>query len=235
MFGLFKKKACPNCGAAVKVNAKFCPACGMMLKQTAPPPAAVKEPEPETEPAGELPDVGDRLFFGCYQGDDIEWVVLDAKDGRALLFCAYSLDLRPFHKKRVSVTWARSDLREWLNGEFVKEAFSKKEQGRICVTTLKNPGYDGAMGASDTEDKVFLLSVPETAHEYDLPADFNISNYVDNSRDGYLISGYWLRTPAGNSCQAIRTHGAWSSIPSVSTISVDAIRVGVRPAMWIKF
>ncbi len=274
MFGS-KKMKCPICGASVDKDVKYCPACGKMLNQGGMPlsPSPAPKPKSGSAPKSEsgsapksesgsaprpvsapavLPAEKERVFFGRYRGDDLEWVVLETEGDRALLFCACSIEILSYHNKPISVSWARSDMRKWLNGKFFKTAFTKEEQKRICTVTLKNPGHLGAMGGSDTQDNVFLLSVPEIDdYRYAIPQNFDLSNDVNNRRKNISVNGYWLRTPAGGKagCQAIIAplYGGRESRVEVAPVdhNNDADKkwrdsglysmIGVRPAIWVKF
>jgi hypothetical protein len=64
-------------------------------------------------------------------------------------------------------SWADSDVRAWLNGEFYQTAFEENERNRILLTHLENDwnyfdeviaGYRGT-GGPDTKDYVYLYSV----------------------------------------------------------------------------
>ena len=108
------------------------------------------------------------VFFGSFpqQGGDaepIEWIVLDEADGKMLLLAKDCLASLPWHNAHTAVTWDQSDLRVWLNGEFLQTAFTAEEQDRILSTDLDNSdvlGYGTPVGA-DTRDRIFLLSGTE--------------------------------------------------------------------------
>ena len=122
-------------------------------------------------------NAGDSIHFGRFrQGDRgrdrdikaIEWLVLDVRDGQALLISKHGLDVRWFHKSSRNVTWETCTLRtRFLNGYFLEMAFRPAERKRIAMTTVTadpNPETDTDPGR-DTQDKVFLLSVRE-AEQY---------------------------------------------------------------------
>ena len=75
----------------------------------------------------------------------------------------YALDCRPYNTRWEDVTWETCSLRSWLNDDLVKEAFSAEEQAKIPIVTVtadKNPNSDKNPG-KDTQNRVFLLSIPE--------------------------------------------------------------------------
>ena len=123
-----------------------------------------KEDSPSTE-------VGDTLRFGSYEQDgdesngkeDIEWIVLDKTDSNVLLISKYALACRTYNDIHESVTWETSELRNWLNNDFLNAAFDSVEQDCIINTTVTNddnPEY-GTEGGNTTEDKVFILDLNE--------------------------------------------------------------------------
>lgn len=141
------------------------------------------------------PKVGDSVWIGTYEQDDntsngkedIQWIVLDKKDGKVLVISKYALDSKPYQERKKEqenksrknfsienilrdiekrkeengATWESSTIRKWLNGEFLESAFSDEERKfipTVTVTADENPKYDTKPG-KDTKDKVFLLSI----------------------------------------------------------------------------
>lgn len=128
-------------------------------------------------------NVGDVITFGKYEQDnnlsngseEIEWIVLDKKDGKLLLLSKWALDNKsvcdgPYD----SAIWETSKIRLWLNNDFYNAAFSTEEQDNIFTSQITNedggPFYQSSSegdieyyvdGGNDTEDKVFLLSQDE--------------------------------------------------------------------------
>ena len=83
-------------------------------------------------------EVGGTVVFGDYHGE-IEWLVLDKQEDKALLISKYCLDAKPYNEKYEPVTWETCTLRQWLNGDFINEIFSGAEKAVICDTYLQNP------------------------------------------------------------------------------------------------
>ena len=128
-----------------------------------------------------LPAVGDIFTFGKYEQDnnlkngpeEIQWMILDVEDGKALLLSKYGLDSMLFHDTREDVTWETCDLRKWLNKTFFQKAFSEEEQKVILTTTVENSTTKGDFSGiydqedrPDTEDKIFLLSYTEVNYYF---------------------------------------------------------------------
>lgn len=120
--------------------------------------------EPDLPILGKSAKPGDSILFGRYpqtaEGLDqtpIQWRVLANDGGGLFLLSEYLLDARPYHGEQMEVTWATCDLRRWLNTTFWNAAFTPEEQAQIQPTVCADNGKD----SPDTEDRVFLLSVPE--------------------------------------------------------------------------
>ena len=121
--------------------------------------------------------VGDDILFGYYEQDNnaengkeqIAWRVLQDNDGTLLLMSEKVLDCKYYHETEENVTWETSDLRGWLNSDFLSAAFDKDEQEMIELTHVSTPDseYYGTDSGNDTEDKVFLLSYDEIMSIYE--------------------------------------------------------------------
>lgn len=203
--------------------------------------------------------VGKYITFGSYEQDnntandkeEIEWLILDVKDGKALLISKYGLDCMPYNTEKEYVTWEQCTLREWLNSTFIDIAFTKKEKDMISTVTVsadKNPKYDTDPGNA-TEDKVFLLSIEEVNGYFSSDEDrkCEMTKYA-NEKIEYLFEGYcswWLRTPGSSleNASNITEHGSVDDYgDAVYEMDVwhekinEYIRTSlcfVRPAIWI--
>ena len=119
--------------------------------------------------SGEI-KVGNIVKFGNYFINDnktkkpIEWRVLEASNNKALLITKDAIDYKPYNNNFVAITWEECSLRQWLNNEFINQAFSKEEQNEIILTNISNPNNPkyGTRGGNNTQDKIFLLSIDET-------------------------------------------------------------------------
>lgn len=176
--------------------------------------------------------VGDSVLLGTYEQDDninngkedIEWIVLDIKDGMALLICDYAIDYKPFNTSQKTVTWETCTLRTWLNDTFFDTAFTEMEKmiiPTVKVTADKNPQYSSTDNGNDTYDKVFLLSIKEY-EEY-----FN----VDESAVCRPDDGIWLRTMGTTNLYV--SYAVYDGAVDEKGISVTDSRPAVHPALWI--
>ena len=122
----------------------------------------------------------ENFTMGMWRGKPIEWKVLEVTDGKALVISNDILTVRQYDSLKsqldgklstdpsidwsnIKMTWADSEIRAWLNGDFLNGAFSKSEQDSILTSKISNPDNTvyGTPGDADTKDKVFLLSLDE--------------------------------------------------------------------------
>ena len=63
-----------------------------------------------------------------YNYDDkkinLEWIVLDKNEDKALLLSKNVIDCKCFEDTKTETTYNNSSIRKWLNEEFYNEAFS---------------------------------------------------------------------------------------------------------------
>ena len=189
--------------------------------------------------------VGDIIKFGTYEQDnntangqeEIEWIVLDKKDGKALLISKYGLDCQPYNTSRTSVTWEICTLRSWLNSTFYTTAFNADQQSMIASTTLTNPDNPefGTEGGNNTNDKVFLLSIAEAKQYFaSNTARMLTATAYAKAKGAYVYNGsssWWLRSPGSSSCGAACV--LYVGSVSYGGIGVDYDGRAVRPALWI--
>lgn len=133
-------------------------------------------PEPKEEPIMSINDEG-YLVFGNYEQDGdldngaepIEWEILATTDKGVLLVSRYVLDARQYDPNMASITWGSSDLRIWLNTDFLNTAFTPKEQKSVLEVTNENLAneYYGTDAGNETNEKVFILSTKEVVDYYE--------------------------------------------------------------------
>ena len=176
----------------------------------------------------------DTVFFGTYQDQPIEWIVLDRQDDRLLLLCKRALETMPYHNTEDPVTWESCSLRTWLNGVFLDEAFTADEAARIILTEVDNscvnPEYKYTKGSAATEDRVFLLSHDEAALLLPAEAMRLCEKALHAASYENAISSWWLRSPGlfPNCAEYVYRTGAFFSGMA------HRMYVDVRPAMWIE-
>jgi len=154
-----------------------------------------------------------------------EWMVLEERDGKALLLLKDILEMRPYNEALADTSWEACTLRLYLNGNFY-ESFGGADRARIAETAVINSESAdyGTAGGGGTTDHIFLLS-PAEAKLY-FPDDG-----ARVARENGSVRYWWLRSPGlepilaatVGSDGAIGYAGSWVSYPNR----------GVRPAMWV--
>lgn len=197
--------------------------------------------------------IGDTVIFGKYEQDNvangyenIEWIVLDSKDGKLLLLSKHILDWMQYSEQSASsshwkyTTWEYSDVRKWLNDEFLNAAFSPEEQEHILLSKIEPDEeldlYYLDMGriGNETNDYLFLLGLTEyslycttketleavrTEYAYNkAQATAELPGWTTNDK-------WWLRFRTTDRVGVIT--GSYLEYDGASTYA------GVRPAIWI--
>lgn len=191
--------------------------------------------------------VGNYIKFGAYEQDnntsngkeDVEWLVLEVKDGKALVISKYALDSKPYNTYYTSVTWEDCTLRWWLNNDFINAAFFVEEKAMIPTVTVsadKNH-YHSTNPGNATQDQVFLLSITEVDKYFSSdsareckPTDYAVANgaYVD-SDNGICL--WWLRSPGDDQTSAALVNNVGDVDDNGYFVDIDYN--AVRPALWI--
>lgn len=190
--------------------------------------------------------VGDYVSFGTYEQDnntsngkeDVKWLVLEVKDGKALVISEYALDCKQYNTNDTDVTWETCTLRRWLNNDFINAAFSAEEKAKIPTVTVsadKNPEYSTNPGNA-TQDQVFLLSITEANKYFSSysarqckPTDYAVANGAGvNSYSGNCW--WWLRSPGKDQNWATEVIHTGDVYESGNDVDDDD---AVRPALWI--
>ena len=214
----------------------------------------------------------DIVTFGSYPQSDvtgktkdpIEWIVLDRQDNKALLLSKFIIDCKCYNNEHIKVTWETCTLRKWLNKDFYYQAFNSSEQNKILKTNVVSNDYIifGTRGVSNTNDKVFCLSMDEATYYFYQVNMRNIlinkriatrgTNYaknVDNSGSKLMESNnigwysgnsaFWLRSPCyyDGTVGGVSGSGYFNSdvLSTGYYLGVDAPHIGVRPAIWILY
>ena len=128
--------------------------------------------------------VEDKLLFDCgepivneetyfFKVEPIKWRVLAEKNGELVLMADKLLDTKSYNASSLTVkgdnqeeiyasNWEHSDIREWLNEEFLNKAFASVHKNYLFEGFTNNSSvtalYDRYANGKDTMDKVFLPS-----------------------------------------------------------------------------
>lgn len=212
------------------------------------------------------------IYFGNYWQSDtngdgiadkndvkepIRWRVLTRSGDYALLLTDKILDAGKYYTGGGVASWEKSDVRNWLNTTFYREAFSGAEGDAISVRTLTTTGGEESWGVATnlteevTKDKVYLLSYDEICQNtYGFPA-LSYNNQTDirtaatteyaATRPGmYAEAGsgdaWWLRNAGftdgniytGDNAYNVGTEGL------IDPFNMPAnVISGIRPAIYV--
>ena len=208
---------------------------------------------------------GNVLTFGNYEQDNnlnngkeaIEWIVLKNEGDKILVLSKYVLDLQMYHKVRYTpMTWEQSDMRKWLNEEFLSNAFSEEEKDYIVVSHITTPNTNMVQkgrnnqqwetyGGNDTTDQMFLLSIQEVESYafayccaqgttyalncYEILSEEYEKDYWETFSADYVLT---CNTETGNMAWATRSPGTpmeWEDDYSVKTIDDSDSFIFVEP------
>lgn len=188
--------------------------------------------------------VGDRITFGKFEQDNneengpepITWRVLDKQDGKALIITEKVLEKMPFF----AIYWKHSSIGGYLNSSFLYD-FTAEEKNMLVKTVItsdKHPDKPETDQGSETENKLFLLSVVE-AEKYFADNEDRIGyatrfviEYEGLEAESDGRCDWWLRTAYSN----------WSNGAIIANVdpsgrinmSTHNCRMGLRPACWIQ-
>ena len=164
---------------------------------------------------------GNEVTFGSFGGKPIAWRVVDTRGKMRLLLAKDIVTRHPYHYMVEDATWQTCTLRKWLNEDFLKTAFDKREQLRIVPTRIQNLRNRKwfSNGGMDTMDKVHIPSMEEIERYMPDPAQ--------RAGDGW----WWLRAPGSNLFSAVAVYDD-GSIYDIG-IHINYEEGGVRPAVWV--
>lgn len=210
--------------------------------------------EPIVELAGAT--LGQLVEFGTYEqdnkaeteGEAIVWRVIDKEGSKLMLISEKILDAHAFDTELKGDKWASSNLRSFLNGDFIAAAFSSEEQAKLLyttVTTEDNAKYVVDSG-DDSTDRVFVLSKAE-AEQYLAKFGWEKAEATlySQNRDGiggeydhgvtvdpdYGTAGWWLRDAGENDISAMYMY-YYGEVCEKGTLVRNTFP-GVRPCIWI--
>lgn len=192
--------------------------------------------------------VGDIIKFGKYEQDaneengkeEIEWTVLDTENNTILLVSSKLLDYKSFYEGETGY-WNESEIRQWLNNDFINESFTAEEQKHIRLVNIVTTVYSNPLERFTTEDRVFLMSAeevekyfPSRADRLASPTEFANKQYDEAKTYDYIR---WFTRNHND------VYGGYSHI-SINTNKWQSEGLFeewrykkpafIRPAMWIK-
>lgn len=194
-----------------------------------------------------------------FKYEPIQWTLLDKENG--LVFCKSIIDSQAFNNLYypdngtinnssenpiLANDYTQSTVRQWLNNDFYKTAFSEHEMWSIKTTEIDNtaaPNFS-QYNKESTNDKIFLLSYYDMINpDY----GFSTNSYKDKTRDtkptDYAKSQGVYVYANGYSKTRLRSAGMDNRYVCVvnnggivgTTSFTDVPDVGIRPALNIDF
>ena len=127
----------------------------------------------------QIPKIGDIVSLGYYEqrgidtwsflfiNEPIDWMVVDVNSAEAVLLCCKGLEAIPYDDGECFYRgWSKSSIREFLNGDFVRHAFTREQQKLLIQTINKTTWHNrqnDSLNVEEIEDLVYLLSAEEFA------------------------------------------------------------------------
>lgn len=155
-----------------------------------------------------------------FKVEPIRWRILSEDGGSAFILADGILANKAYDAGTSGNNYKNSDIRAWLNGEFLNAAFGEIAQSLIETTEVDNSAYSTGYGnqyaCENTFDKVFLLSYREatdsaygfasSSSTYDTARRMTVSDFARstgahmNTASGlhFGCGNWWLRSPSGN-------------------------------------
>ncbi|MBQ6066049.1 MAG: hypothetical protein IJK89_04430 [Clostridia bacterium] len=193
--------------------------------------------------------VGDKITMGKLDGEALTWTAAGKGVGTILLVSDKVLMRRAFTgEDNNSATWKDSEIRAYLNGEFLDSVFTEEEKALIAPTELLTVAFDfdAYQNVNEyTTDSVFLLSGSEYARyvtpikdfKFGIPTQALLDDNVymadvEGSDTVTQACGWILRD---NGSQEVYTvMDVYGFDGTVSTYGSDKTsKGGIRPAMWV--
>ena len=135
-----------------------------------------------TNPVGVVEE-GELVPFGEYDSQEIVWRALSVKDGKALLLSENAVSQMPYNKEDPESEeykgWDECSLRDWLNGEFLQEAFSEEERPLIMQTQLKNNIFEDYERFDEEEQRKISRVITEGEDGVNYPDDLKEELYEE--------------------------------------------------------
>ena len=174
----------------------------------------ITEEEPAPVIGNDINTVGDKVIFGEYEGKKISWWVCESEDGRTLLVSSDKIADKAFNDtvQAEAVDWRISTLRDFLNGDFIKDSFNDSEKQCILQTEVECDG-------SSTQDSVFILN------------EAQFRKYSDQT-NLHFNDNCWLMDTTSSALYRLEESDIDRSGEIDYGLRVNETR-GVRPAIWV--
>jgi hypothetical protein len=192
--------------------------------------------------------IGDVVSLGHFDGEPLLWRIVDENDGRQTLIAVRNVAYRPFNARHThgephhdtnANDWVTSDLRAWLNGDFLALAFGAEPpllSSRDMLLTARTRHY-----AERGDRDFYAFHVPAyafrgtdrayrmTVHDHVRLPDAHVMRRLMDM-GGPIRGGYWLEIPRFLCGEAMRYVSRDGFV-----MVADAERpMGIRPVIEIE-
>ena len=117
--------------------------------------------------------------------------------------------------------WRNSNIRTWLNNEFINSAFNASERKRIIMTDLDDVS---------TKDKIFLLNVDEAKRYFKSNDDRKLKNSGNND---WVLRGFFERISCLNKYAYVSGYGDINEDHKGGERFFSSKKFCIRPGMWV--
>ena len=158
---------------------------------------------------------GKCFYFGS---SGIIWRILQIKDTLLTIISNDIVCEKAFDEQERNVEWEESSIRNWLNNEFYKDAFSDVEKDAIQESVIDTNSKYGELPVI-TKDRVYLLGTSETA-------------FFKDEKDRACGKSWWLRSSTLHTYSAgvISSSGWFVNGDSDTYVAKE---LGIRPVITI--
>ena len=163
----------------------------------------------------EYKEYNDNYYFV----EPIKWKILETNNNSYKLVSALILDQQKFYSSTDDRTingntiyannYEYSDIRAWLNNDFINASFNTEEQNIINESLVDNSAlttdYTNNMYAcNNTNDRVYLLSYEDATKNNFITSSGRMAKVTDYAKDKGVYThddygSFWLRSPNYNS------------------------------------
>lgn len=185
--------------------------------------------------------IGSTVVFGQYGDKDDEtyeglrWIVIGKDNKKAELLAEAVVDNKQFQKEKTKgITWENSDLRFWLNHEFIDAAFNSDEQKAMCRINYSLSSEEGVDGYYQIQtkvlaDPVILLSYNEIKKIFGTAKERRAKSTSYAKKNGAAdFCNWWLLSPGKDNVSAACINGNGDAVTKWATD-----KIGVRPVIMI--
>ena len=96
--------------------------------------------------------IGQTVTLGSFRNPQ-EWLVLEKQGDALLLLSRRAVGMSRYNASSADTTWAKSDIRQWLNGEYYETAFGEREKALLRPTEIDADARNGGYYYNEYDDE----------------------------------------------------------------------------------